>query len=117
MKKKKMKNIIIEQFYPISLLKDCSKGNQFEQFQSFIYNKEHAYTLEIPILNWSIITIYLLIIEGVLEKYQIIKGLSLISATIGILFTVAFVVTIVFIACFIYLNYAPIIEVNEKKES
>lgn len=114
---KNIKQLLIEQFYPINLLKDCSKGNQLEQLRAFLYNKEHTSVLEIPILNWLIITLYLLIAMSLLEKYEIIKHLNMISAILGIMFTLSFVVTIVFIASFMYLSYAPIIYVNEKKES
>ena len=57
MKKLTIKKIWDSQFWPVNLMKDCSKGSAIERYMAYQYNQTKIYLLQIPILNWIIFSI------------------------------------------------------------
>ena len=56
--KEKLLQLWVNQFWPVTLMKDCSIGKPLERFMAYQYNQEKVCLLQIPILNWLIICIF-----------------------------------------------------------
>ena len=92
----KLKKILCEQLYPIAQFKDCNKGSIIERVKSYEYNQSQANLLEIPILNWIIINLVLLVSIYYIEPYKNHALFFLFYAAMGIIFTCSFIVTFMF---------------------
>lgn len=112
--KAKLKKIWEDHFYPHKKFKDCQNSSQLERRNNYYYNQENKNFMVSPILTWCLISVYILLsisfIEAIinkeffptfnLAKYEAILNMSMIS--LGVLFTLSFVVSCVFIATYLY---------------
>lgn len=103
---KKIKSIWINNFWPTSLLKDCSKGKPTERYLAYKYNQAQASLLQIPILNWIIFTIacaYGLVLSEWISK-TIYPFAIYMAATFAIALTIGMLVAIILTVSYIFLK-------------
>lgn len=115
--KQKLKKIWSDHFYPHNKLKECITASPLERRNNYYYNQENKNFMFPPILTWTLISVYSLLLISVIEKIldkTYFKDIDLSSClfplrcsiiSLGLLFTISFVVTSVFIASYLYLSF------------
>ena len=110
MKMKKTKNIIKniweKQFWPVNLMKDCSKGNSIERYMAYQYNQTKICLLHLPILNWIIFalsSLYGLVIAEEIGK-KIFPIFDFIAAFFGISFAISVIPIFILSISYVFLK-------------
>lgn len=108
MKKAKniIKNIWEKQFWPVNLMKDCSKGNAIERYMAYQYNQTKAYLLQAPILNWIIFALasfYGLVLAEMIGK-KVSPLANLVAAFCGVSFAMSVIPPLILSISYIFLK-------------
>lgn len=104
-----IKKIFREQFWPIMLFKNCHQGNKNQQEKSYLYNQQHIFLLQIPILNWILISIYSYISLFLIDQYShTILINNIIAAIFGIFFSISIINSLILSVAYMYLGHMQI---------
>jgi Na+/alanine symporter len=106
----KILKLLLNQFWPVNQFKNCNVGTVPQKIKSYEYNQINKFLLEIPILNWIIVSlicsIFLIYLDS-LSRTNMINILS--SAFFGILLAISNI-------AILYLNKVSIELLNDSRK-
>lgn len=103
-----MRRYFIKNFWPVSLMKDCSVGYAMQKEQSFIKNCEQKNILVVPMMNWLVLFLGGLLCSGLLERFNhaaLDTSLICISACLGVIACVSATMMAILMAAFLFMFF------------
>lgn len=101
--KKEFLNVWVHEFWPVSLMKDCSKGKPIQRLMAYRYNQSQVQLLEIPILNWIILILYFICAMNIFENMHIAR-FAYIEAFFAVLAVFSLVGALILSIAYIFLK-------------